>query len=127
MNKQKKDKVEACNCNEECTCGEVCNCTEENKCSEECTCYEEKCNCGENCTCDEVCHCGDECNCDDTCNCEDCNDDIVNELNNQIANLKEALLRNQAELQNYKRRKDEETERFLKYKLRNSSINRLAY
>ena len=107
MIKKKKDKVEECHCNEECTCGEDCNCTEENKCSENCTCYEEKCHCGENC------ECGDECNCDEDCNC---NDDLVEELNNQITNLKEALLRNQAELQNYKRRKDEETDRLQKYK-----------
>ena len=107
MIKKKKDKVEECHCNEECTCGEECNCTEDNKCSENCTCYEEKCHCGENC------ECGDECNCDEDC---DCNDDLVEELNNQITNLKEALLRNQAELQNYKRRKDEETDRLQKYK-----------
>lgn len=40
----------------------------------------------------------------------------IENLNNQINNLKEALLRNQAELQNYKRRKEEETEKFQKYK-----------
>ena len=107
MIKKKKDKVEECHCNEECTCGEECNCTEDNKCSENCTCYEEKCHCGESC------ECGDECNCDEDC---DCNDDLVEELNNQITNLKEALLRNQAELQNYKRRKDEEKDRLQKYK-----------
>ena len=107
MIKKKKDKVEECHCNEECTCGEECNCTEDNKCSENCTCYEEKCHCGESC------ECGDECNCDEDC---DCNDDLVEELNNQITNLKEALLRNQAELQNYKRRKDEETDKLQKYK-----------
>lgn len=40
----------------------------------------------------------------------------IENLNNQISTLKETLLRNQAELQNYKRRKDEETEKILKYK-----------
>lgn len=38
------------------------------------------------------------------------------ELNKKISSLQEALLRNQAELQNYKRRKDEESEKVLKYK-----------
>ncbi len=44
------------------------------------------------------------------------NNKEVEELKNQVSVLKESLLRNQAELQNYKRRKDEETERILKYK-----------
>lgn len=132
MSKHKKEKLEEniCSCNDECTCGSDCNCTEDNKCSENCTCTEE-CNCGETCECSDNCNCGDDCdcNCDEDCCCEcdddcDCNcdcgcnesDTIVVELNNQINVLKEALLRNQAELQNYKRRKDEETDRILKYK-----------
>ena len=47
----------------------------------------------------------------DGCNCCDCGcgcteeDSEILELNNQITVLKEAMLRNQAELQNYKRRK----------------------
>lgn len=51
------------------------------------------------------------------CSCEKKeNEEEILALNNQINALKEALLRNQAELQNYKRRKDEETERTMKYK-----------
>ena len=37
-------------------------------------------------------------------------------LNQKLTSMQEALLRNQAELQNYKRRKDEESEKVLKYK-----------
>lgn len=40
----------------------------------------------------------------------------VNELTNEVSKLKETLLRNQAELQNYKRRQQEEMDRTLKYK-----------
>ena len=40
----------------------------------------------------------------------------IEELNNKVSSLQEALLRNQADLQNYKRRKDEETEKLMKYK-----------
>ena len=40
----------------------------------------------------------------------------LEELNKKITSLQEALLRNQAELQNYKRRKEEETLKFEKYK-----------
>lgn len=67
---------------------ETCNCKKD----EECCCEEKECNCG-----------------------EDKNIEIEN-LNNQISVLKEALLRNQADLQNYKRRKEEEAEKVLKYK-----------
>ena len=105
MGKHKKEK-NICDCNEECTCGENCDCTIDNKCSEECTC-------GEGGHCNDECHCECDDNCE--CNCNE-NDELITELNNQITNLKEALLRNQAELQNYKRRKEEETEKILKYK-----------
>ena len=40
----------------------------------------------------------------------------IEELKSQVSVLKESLLRNQAELQNYKRRKDDEVSRILKYK-----------
>lgn len=124
MSKHKKEKLEdnVCNCNDECTCGDECNCTEDNKCSENCTCYEESCTCGDNCECDEDCNCDEDCDCcDEDCECDDecnCNesDALIADLNNQIITLKETLLRNQAELQNYKRRKEEETDRILKYK-----------
>ena len=96
-----KDKLkEQCNCSDNCTCGEECNCTEDNKCNDNCTCYEDKCSCGDNCECEE-------------CNC---NEDLIEDLTKEINILKESLLRNQAELQNYKRRKDEETSKIQKYK-----------
>ena len=44
------------------------------------------------------------------------NNKEIEELKNQVNTLKESLLRNQAELQNYKRRRDEEMEKILKYK-----------
>ena len=40
----------------------------------------------------------------------------IKELTDKVTALQEALLRNQAELQNYKRRKEEESEKVLKYK-----------
>ena len=39
----------------------------------------------------------------------------IEELKNKIKMLEESLLRNQAELLNYRKRKDEETQRILKY------------
>ena len=47
---------------------------------------------------------------------DDAREKEIAELNKKISNLQDMLLRNQAELQNYKRRKDEEMERVLKYK-----------
>ena len=75
------------------------------------------------CTCDDECNCEEECNCDEECECEcgcSCEEETnVNDerelLGKRIKDLEEALLRNQAELMNYKKRKDEETNRILKY------------
>ncbi len=47
---------------------------------------------------------------------KDSMDTEISELNKKISSLQEALLRNQAELQNYKRRKEEEMDKILKYK-----------
>ena len=67
--------------------------------------------------CEDKCCCSEEENCSCGCNCGDNNlNDEIKNLNDQISVLKETLLRNQADLQNYKRRKEEESERILKYK-----------
>jgi len=88
MNKNKKDQL---------TKQETCNCDcEEN-----------------NCECENT---DKECTCNDECCCQEEKDQEIETLNKQISDLKEALLRNQADLQNYKRRKDEEYENFQKYK-----------
>ena len=91
----KKDKNKAKNIENKCSCGDNCEC-------EDCHC-EDDCNCGENCHCDEKCSCHDE------------NAATLNLLNNRIKELEDALLRSQAELLNYRKRKDEETARILKY------------
>ena len=61
-----------------------------------------ECNCADECACNENCECDDECDCSKECNCD-------NEKDDKIKKLEEALLRNQAELVNFKRRKEEET------------------
>ena len=66
---------------------------------------EHKCNCGEECTCGEECNCGEECHCDDE----------KEVLSKRVSELEDMLLRSQAELLNYRKRKDEETARILKY------------
>ena len=84
------------------------HCKEEELEKEECTCHEE-CGCEE-----EMCECN-ECSCEqEECSCSSTNDEREL-LGKRIKELEEALLRNQAELLNYKKRKDEETNRILKY------------
>ena len=58
----------------------------------------------------ESCLCENE---NDSCVCE--HNDEIELLGKRIKELEETLLRNQAELINYKKRKEEETNRILKY------------
>lgn len=66
---------------------------------------------GKECTCGEACECGEECTCHEESNINDERE----LLSKRIKDLEDNLLRSQAELINYKKRKDEETERMLKY------------
>ena len=100
----KKDK---CNCSDECTCEEECKCDEKCECSDECTC-EENCEC----TPEENCGCGGHCHDKKK---KDKHTDKLNEAYNMISELEDKLLREKAELVNYRKRKEEETERLLKY------------
>ena len=118
--KEEKDK---------CTCEE--SCTREDTCNEECGCTEECC-CNDDCHCDETCNCNDDCHCDETCNCNDechCHenkkdkkkhkkhdlDKKIEELELKIKSLEEQNLREKAESINFRRRKEEETARILKF------------
>lgn len=68
-----------------------------------------------NCECNNVestCECNKE---KEECNCNKETPGCNNELQEKVTALQEALLRNQAELMNFKRRKEEETSRLLKY------------
>lgn len=117
---------EDCNCNEEYNCGCVdgeCTCDEECCCNEGCD-GEVECHCGgicdceDDCCCDE-CSCDDDCNCDGDCDCDDCHCDgdkkIIQELEIKVKELETKALASQAEMINYRRRKDEEMTRMLKY------------
>ena len=105
-----------CGCNEglECTCEENCGC----ECNDECTC-EENCNC----ECNDECACEDECSChNETCDSNEKKDkkrkskkDQIKEAEEKIKELEDKLLREKAEVINYRRRKDEEVSRLLKY------------
>lgn len=95
---------------------------------------EKKCNCKE--TCDCGCMEGQECNCHECeceeCHCDDCNcehedkkekkkknkkhDDKLALALQAINELNDKLLREKAEAINYRKRKDDEVSRLLKYK-----------
>ena len=92
---KKEEKEHKCKCGDNCTCGDDCDCGDECNCGEDCNCGD-NCNCGENCTCGE-------------------NNETVELLSNRIKELEDTVLRTQAELLNYRKRKDEETARILKY------------
>ncbi len=97
----------------------------EEKCKDkECTC--EDCHCEDECNCSDECTCGENCECtpEDNCGCgghckdkkkKDKHADKLNEAYNMISELEDKLLREKAELINYRKRKEEETERLLKY------------
>ena len=113
MSKEKNKKIEETKEeNKNCGCaeGKECTCTDECNCGDSCTCGDD-CNCGENC------ECGEECTCEENCTCheETTMDDERELLSKRIKDLEESLLRSQAELINYKKRKDEETDRIIKY------------
>ncbi len=107
-----KEEKEKCSCNENCTCGEDCTCNEEN-----CCCSEETCNCNdENCTCNE-----ESCDCNEIDEKKDKKKNKkefnkkINELELKIKSLEEQNLREKAESINYRKRKEEETARILKF------------
>ena len=90
-----------------------CNCENE-ELNQECSCGEDCC-CGEECSCDDECCCTDDCCCGDECCCSNNDEETYELLSKRIQELSDALLRSQAELLNYKKRKDEETARIIKY------------
>lgn len=81
---------------------------EENK-NCECTCEKETC------SCEEECKCHEEQAKPEKKKKKDKHEDKLNEAYNMISSLEDKLLREKAEMINYRKRKEEETERRLKY------------
>ena len=109
--KEEVENTEKCKCNDNCTCGDDCDCTPDNKCSEECTC-------------------GDNCDCGDDCECKsdkkdkkkdkkklfgNKKDDKIKEYEKLIKELEDKILVMSADNVNYRKRKDEEVARLLKF------------
>lgn len=118
-----EEKETKCKCNEDCTCEENCTCTEDNKCNEECTC-DSNCKCAETCNCEEnECDCKEEQSIESDTSSENetkkkgmfHKKDKSEELKKQIQQLEDKVLRQSAEFANYKKRREEETARMLKY------------
>jgi len=75
-----------------------------------------------NCTCEEECHCDDNCTCGENCECEECCceecgnvEDYINELETKLKEAEAKVLYEKAEAINYRKRKDEEVSKLLKY------------
>lgn len=92
-----------CNCTEECTCEENCECNEDVKCTDNCHCHEEE----------------HECNCEhDKKNKKKEKHkykEEIEKLKNELKKKDEEVLIAKADLINYRKRKDEETVRLLKF------------
>lgn len=103
---------------------------EEKKCTcEECKCEEiHECNCEDNCTCSEECGLKDNCICEDECTCDEEDkkqlkkdkknkkaNQKIEELEKRLKESEEKILLAKAELINYRKRKDEEVIKMLKY------------
>lgn len=100
---------------------------EKMKHNESCTCNDE-CKCNDDCKCDDECKCNDECKCDDDCKSNDNKknkkhkkeqhkkyEETIEKLMTLNKTLEETALREKAEAINYRKRKDEEVSRMLKY------------
>ena len=98
-----------CHCNEECTCGSECNCTEDVKCTEDCHCGEHK---------EQECCCGHhDKKHDKKKHKEEKNKykEIIEELKSELKKKDQEVLVAKADLINYRKRKDEEVVRMLKF------------
>lgn len=92
----------------------------DDSCAKECECNRsEECNCAEDCTCDKDCACEKECKCDKECDCHEnvdeteqddtnCDEKEVEQDKQPSDNTFEALLRLQAEFDNYRKRTEKE-------------------
>jgi len=74
---------------------------------EKCKCHEEQ-----ECVCGESCECQNEKSCEQTCNEEH---DKLNEAYNKISELEDKLIRANADLINFRKRKEEEVSKMLKF------------
>lgn len=115
---EEKD-INKCNCSNECTCGNECNCNDNCDCGDDCKCTEDE-KCSNECTCDEVKENEDDCKCEkekkkSLFSKKNNHKEKIEELESKIKELEDRNLRQSAEFANYKRRREEETSRMLKY------------
>lgn len=119
---EKELNKETCEC-EECHCeeqDETCDLKEQCNCDETCNCKNNQCHCEDDCSCDDDCDCGDDCECKhdhkkDKKNKKDKKGKKIEELEKQLKESEEKVLLAKADMINYRKRKDEEITRILKY------------
>ncbi len=107
-----------CGCMSNCDCGDECNCTQENNCG-----------CMSNCECDNECECNNDDKCSEDCHCEkdikkekkklfkkaDKLDQKIKELESLIKEHEDKELRIMAEFVNFKKRREDEVSKMLKF------------
>lgn len=110
---------ETCEC-EECHCEEQMNECNLEECNgdDSCNCKNHQCNCSNHC--DEDCDCKDDCGCHsdhkkDKKNKKDKKGKKIEELEKKLKESEEKALLAKADMINYRKRKDEEITRILKY------------
>lgn len=110
---------ETCEC-EECHCEEQMNECNLEECNgdDSCNCKNHQCNCSNHC--DEDCDCEDDCGCHsdhkkDKKNKKDKKGKKIEELEKKLKESEEKALLAKADMINYRKRKDEEITRILKY------------
>ena len=77
---------------------------------ETCACAE-----GAECTCGDNCTCGESCSCQSEIDKEKEHMNKLNEAYNKISELEDKLIRQNADMVNYRKRKEEEVNRMLKF------------
>ena len=94
-----------CNCHEGCTCGDVCECNGNVKCTDDCHCGEHK---------EHECCCGHDKKHDKKKE-KNKYKEIIEELKEELKKKDQEVLVARADLINYRKRKDEEVVRMLKF------------
>ena len=111
MEEKEKRVEETCSCKQEECCRETSACKEDCTCDTHCSCSEEDGN-NEGACC---CHQEDKKNKKEKKHKKEKQEDVLKEAYSKISALEDKLLREKAEMVNYRHRKEEEISRMMKY------------
>ena len=101
-----------CNCDESCNCNETCECKDCN-CGEKCECKDHECEC-DSCNCDELDHKHEKHEKHDNKKIKKL-ENKIDELEKKLKESENKVLLAKADSINYRKRKDEDVMRIMKY------------